>query len=86
MQFSANEWIKSGRSPVSLRPDYIVLERDKLLPARSLGTGGNAASQHEISSAELAGRPTSSLEPNYGLPLFSCLAIVRCREIPVGSA
>jgi len=38
--------------------------------------------QHEISSAELAGRrppaAADSLEPNYRLALFSCLASVRC--------
>ncbi|EGI61927.1 Hepatic leukemia factor [Acromyrmex echinatior] len=73
MQSSVNEWIKSGRSPVSPGPitSYPNETRCSPLVLSSLYRCGNIASQHEISSAELAGRPTSSLEPNYGLPLFS---------------
>lgn len=72
MQLSMNEWIKSGRFLLSLFSlpgvppvDPIVTSwtphRTRSAPPPSppshRSLGGNAASQHEISSAELASRP-----------------------------
>ncbi|KYM89842.1 Hepatic leukemia factor [Atta colombica] len=71
--YTVETWLfrlKPGRQ-LALRTDNGTRFTDPVQCINEYYGDGNTASQHEISSAELAGRPTSSLEPNYGLPLFS---------------
>lgn len=86
MQFSVNEWIKSGRYPPDPPPRLHrtrrAIERDTLsLPLPSSCPFSRRCSRNTrlISRSQSVGRRVS-LEPNYGLPLFSCLASVHAAQ------